>query len=142
MLQRRTTCCNEGHMLRTTCCNAGHHVADNMLQRRAACCGQHIATQDNDGDENFHVYAVDLALDVVRDLTPFQGIKAQVRAVLTGTRRYSRGTGRHSRGTRRYSRGIRRYYARSRGTLGPKSRHPLEHSQGQPHGHAYVLQRY
>ena len=33
--------------------------------------------QDNDGDENFHVYAVDLGMDVVRDLTPFQGTKAQ-----------------------------------------------------------------
>ena len=40
--------------------------------------GSHSTSQDNDGDENFHVYAVDLALDVVRDLTPFQGIKAQV----------------------------------------------------------------
>ncbi|MCU0253608.1 MAG: S9 family peptidase [Acidobacteria bacterium] len=32
--------------------------------------------QDIGGDENFHVYAVDLATKVVRDLTPFQGIRA------------------------------------------------------------------
>jgi dipeptidyl aminopeptidase/acylaminoacyl peptidase len=33
--------------------------------------------QDIGGDENWHVYAVDLATKVVRDLTPFQGIRAQ-----------------------------------------------------------------
>jgi len=32
--------------------------------------------QDNDGDENFHVYGVDLATGNVRDYTPFQGIRA------------------------------------------------------------------
>ncbi len=32
--------------------------------------------QDNDGDENFHVYSVNLATHVVRDLTPFQGVRA------------------------------------------------------------------
>jgi len=32
--------------------------------------------QDNDGDENFHVYGVDLASGNVRDYTPFQGIRA------------------------------------------------------------------
>ncbi len=32
--------------------------------------------QDIGGDENNHVYAVDLATKVVRDLTPFQGIRA------------------------------------------------------------------
>ncbi len=34
--------------------------------------------QDNDGDENFHVYSVNLADNVVRDLTPFQGVRAQL----------------------------------------------------------------
>jgi dipeptidyl aminopeptidase/acylaminoacyl peptidase len=34
--------------------------------------------QDNDGDENFHIYAVNLADDTVRDLTPFQGVRAQL----------------------------------------------------------------
>src|SRR5215469_11836237 len=34
--------------------------------------------QDNDGDENFHVYSVNLADSVVRDLTPFQGVRAQL----------------------------------------------------------------
>lgn len=34
--------------------------------------------QDSDGDENFHVYGVDLASGNVRDLTPFQGVRATV----------------------------------------------------------------
>ncbi len=38
---------------------------------------QLIYLQDSDGDENFHLYAVDLAKTIVRDLTPFQGVKAQ-----------------------------------------------------------------
>jgi dipeptidyl aminopeptidase/acylaminoacyl peptidase len=33
--------------------------------------------QDIDGDENWHVYSVDLESGIVRDLTPFQGIRAQ-----------------------------------------------------------------
>ena len=33
--------------------------------------------QDVGGDENWHVYAVNLETAVVRDLTPFQGIRAQ-----------------------------------------------------------------
>jgi dipeptidyl aminopeptidase/acylaminoacyl peptidase len=32
--------------------------------------------QDNDGDENFHLYAVDLKADKVRDLTPHKGVRA------------------------------------------------------------------
>ena len=35
-----------------------------------------LYVQDTGGDENFHVYAADLATKVVRDLTPFQGIRA------------------------------------------------------------------
>ncbi|HYG35178.1 MAG TPA: S9 family peptidase, partial [Clostridia bacterium] len=34
--------------------------------------------QDSDGDENFHVYGVDLSSGNVRDYTPFQGVRAQV----------------------------------------------------------------
>jgi len=34
--------------------------------------------QDNDGDENFHIYAVDLKNDAVRDLTPFPGVRAEI----------------------------------------------------------------
>lgn len=34
--------------------------------------------QDNDGDENFHIYGVDLASGNVRDFTPFQGVRAGV----------------------------------------------------------------
>jgi dipeptidyl aminopeptidase/acylaminoacyl peptidase len=33
--------------------------------------------QDADGDENWHIYAADLATGVVRDMTPFQGIRAE-----------------------------------------------------------------
>jgi Tol biopolymer transport system component len=33
--------------------------------------------QDADGDENWHLYSVNVRTDMVRDLTPFQGIQAQ-----------------------------------------------------------------
>jgi dipeptidyl aminopeptidase/acylaminoacyl peptidase len=39
---------------------------------------QLIYLQDSDGDENYHLYAVNIKTDVVRDLTPFQGVKAQL----------------------------------------------------------------
>ncbi len=35
-----------------------------------------LYVQDNDGDENFHLYGVDLASGNVRDYTPFQGVRA------------------------------------------------------------------
>ncbi len=38
---------------------------------------QLIYLQDSDGDENFHLYSVNIQADIVRDLTPFQGVKAQ-----------------------------------------------------------------
>lgn len=38
---------------------------------------QLIYLQDSDGDENFHLYSVNINSNVVRDLTPFQGVKAQ-----------------------------------------------------------------
>ncbi|HEY9875868.1 MAG TPA: S9 family peptidase [Candidatus Obscuribacterales bacterium] len=38
---------------------------------------QLIYLQDSDGDENFHLYSVNIESNIVRDLTPFQGIKAQ-----------------------------------------------------------------
>jgi dipeptidyl aminopeptidase/acylaminoacyl peptidase len=34
--------------------------------------------QDNAGDENWHIYAVNLKTDDVRDLTPFKGVRAEV----------------------------------------------------------------
>jgi dipeptidyl aminopeptidase/acylaminoacyl peptidase len=37
--------------------------------------------QDSDGDENFHVYRVDLQTKNVRDLTPFQGVRAEIAAL-------------------------------------------------------------
>ncbi len=38
---------------------------------------QLIYLQDSDGDENFHLYSVNIEANIVRDLTPFQGVKAQ-----------------------------------------------------------------
>ncbi|HSP15772.1 MAG TPA: S9 family peptidase [Thermoanaerobaculia bacterium] len=37
--------------------------------------------QDNDGDENFHVYGVDLDAGTVRDYTAFQGVRAEIASV-------------------------------------------------------------
>jgi dipeptidyl aminopeptidase/acylaminoacyl peptidase len=34
--------------------------------------------QDHDGDENFHVYAVHVQTAKTRDLTPFEGVRAQI----------------------------------------------------------------
>lgn len=42
---------------------------------------QLIYLQDADGDENWHLYGVDVASNVVRDLTPFQGVRANIMAV-------------------------------------------------------------
>lgn len=39
---------------------------------------QLIYTQDCDGDENFHLYSVDIKSNTVRNLTPFQGKKTQL----------------------------------------------------------------
>ncbi|MGK7948223.1 MAG: alpha/beta fold hydrolase [Xenococcaceae cyanobacterium] len=39
---------------------------------------QLIYLQDADGDENFHLYSVNINTNIVRDLTPFQGVKARV----------------------------------------------------------------
>jgi dipeptidyl aminopeptidase/acylaminoacyl peptidase len=36
-----------------------------------------IYLQDSDGDENYHVYSVDLAKDQVRDMTPFPKVRAE-----------------------------------------------------------------
>lgn len=38
---------------------------------------QLIYLQDSDGDENFHLFSVNIQSNIVRDLTPFQGVKAQ-----------------------------------------------------------------
>ncbi len=37
--------------------------------------------QDSDGDENFHLYSVNIATLVVRDLTPFAGVRAELIAL-------------------------------------------------------------
>jgi hypothetical protein len=39
-----------------------------------------IYLQDNDGDENYHLYGIDLASGNVRDYTPFQGVRAALQA--------------------------------------------------------------
>ncbi|MGA9723432.1 MAG: hypothetical protein WBQ86_13325 [Candidatus Binatus sp.] len=33
--------------------------------------------QDNEGDENFHIYVIDLETGNARDLTPWQGVRCQ-----------------------------------------------------------------
>lgn len=38
---------------------------------------QLIYLQDSDGDENWHCYSVNIKTNIVRDLTPFQGVQAQ-----------------------------------------------------------------
>jgi dipeptidyl aminopeptidase/acylaminoacyl peptidase len=44
--------------------------------------GKHLLyLQDLDGDENWHVWSVNFETNVIRDLTPFQGVQAQVVAV-------------------------------------------------------------
>ncbi|MGF1494016.1 MAG: alpha/beta fold hydrolase [Microcoleaceae cyanobacterium] len=40
-----------------------------------------IYAQDSDGDENWHLYLVNVHSNVVRDITPFQGVRAQVVAL-------------------------------------------------------------
>ncbi|KAB8315280.1 S9 family peptidase [Tolypothrix campylonemoides VB511288] len=42
---------------------------------------QLIYLQDADGDENWHFYAVNIKSNIVRNLTPFQGIQAQLVAL-------------------------------------------------------------
>ena len=39
---------------------------------------QLIYLQDAEGNENFHLYSVNINSNIVRDLTPFQGVKAQI----------------------------------------------------------------
>ncbi|MDF5708028.1 MAG: S9 family peptidase [Nostoc sp. S4] len=39
---------------------------------------QLIYMQDSDGDENFHLYLVNIHSKITRDLTPFQGVKAEL----------------------------------------------------------------
>ena len=36
--------------------------------------------KDAGGDENFHLYAVDLKKGDLKDLTPFDGVRAELRA--------------------------------------------------------------
>jgi dipeptidyl aminopeptidase/acylaminoacyl peptidase len=51
-----------------------------------AADGRHLLyQQDADGDENWHIFSVDLDNQQVRDLTPFQGVRAQ--NLLTSARR-------------------------------------------------------
>jgi dipeptidyl aminopeptidase/acylaminoacyl peptidase len=40
-----------------------------------------LYAQDNDGDENFHVYGVDLDAGTVRDYTAFQGVRAGIASI-------------------------------------------------------------
>lgn len=40
-----------------------------------------IYVQDNNGDENWHIYIVNLSNNETRDLTPFPGVKAQIQSI-------------------------------------------------------------
>lgn len=42
---------------------------------------QILYDQDKDGDQNWHLYGVDLTTNKTRDLTPFEGVQARVLAV-------------------------------------------------------------
>lgn len=47
-----------------------------------AYTGKHLLyTQDNDGDEDFHVYSIDLDSGAIKDLTPIEKIAAQIEGV-------------------------------------------------------------
>ena len=47
-----------------------------------ACTNRHILySQDNDGDEDWHIYAVDLESREILDLTPIPGIAARIQGV-------------------------------------------------------------
>lgn len=47
-----------------------------------AYTNQHILfIQDKNGDENWRLYIVDLMTNDVRDLTPFEGVRAQIQAI-------------------------------------------------------------
>ncbi len=39
---------------------------------------QILYLQDNNGNENYHLYCIDLETDTIRDLTPFDNVKTQV----------------------------------------------------------------
>jgi dipeptidyl aminopeptidase/acylaminoacyl peptidase len=40
-----------------------------------------LYSQDNDGDENFHIYQTDINIKLTRDLTPFLGARANILAM-------------------------------------------------------------
>ncbi|AKG24687.1 peptidase S9 [Calothrix sp. 336/3] len=42
---------------------------------------QIIYSQDTDGDENYHLYAVNVKSQKVRDLTPYKGVRAEIVAI-------------------------------------------------------------
>ena len=50
-----------------------------IRQHSWAVDSRHVLfTQDNDGDENFHVYAVDIVSGTQKDLTPYPGVRAEI----------------------------------------------------------------
>lgn len=53
----------------------GHRTVN--LYRWAEDGGHILYEQDSDGDENWHIYSVDLESKEARDLTPFSGVKAR-----------------------------------------------------------------
>ncbi|MCA9433065.1 MAG: S9 family peptidase, partial [Candidatus Omnitrophica bacterium] len=43
--------------------------------------GRLLYLQDSDGDENYHIYSVDVEKKETTDLTPIEGVKAQIEQV-------------------------------------------------------------
>ncbi|MEQ8788146.1 MAG: alpha/beta fold hydrolase [Pirellulaceae bacterium] len=59
-----------------------HDKARGVRSFSWAYTSKHILyTQDNDGDEDFHVYSVNLDTDEIKDLTPIEKISAQIEGV-------------------------------------------------------------
>jgi dipeptidyl aminopeptidase/acylaminoacyl peptidase len=49
-----------------------------MIHRWTYASDTLLYLQDHDGDENYHVYAVNVQTSAVRDLTPFPGVRAEI----------------------------------------------------------------
>jgi len=59
-----------------------HDTKRGIIQYFWAFTNQHIVyLQDKNGDENMHVYVLDLSSGDVKDLTPFEGVQARIQEV-------------------------------------------------------------
>jgi dipeptidyl aminopeptidase/acylaminoacyl peptidase len=59
-----------------------HEMKRGVRQHLWAYTSRHVLyLQDKDGDENWHVFAVDLGSGAIKDLTPYAGVQARVQQV-------------------------------------------------------------